>query len=67
MIMMGDMALTAQVPALMPESPSDALARVSTTNMTNMNRPTPAMLGRNERMMAVSDIKARFIWRFLSA
>ena len=59
--MMGDMALTAQVPALMPESPSDALARVSTANM---NRPTPAMLGRNERMMAVSDIKARFIWRF---
>ena len=64
MIMMGDMALTAQVPALMPESPSDALARVSTTKM---NRPTPAMLGRNERMIAVSDIKARFIWRLLSA
>lgn len=64
MIMMGDMALTAQVPALMPESPSVALARVNTTNM---NRPTPAMLGKNERMMAVSDIKARFIWMLLSA
>ena len=36
MIMMGDMALTAQAPALIPESPSDALARVSTTKM---NRP----------------------------
>ena len=64
MIIMGDMALTAQVPALMPESPSVALARVSTTKM---NRPTPAMLGRNERAMAVSDLKARFIWRLLSA
>lgn len=64
MIMMGDIALTAQAPALMPESPSVALASVSTTNM---NRPTPAMLGRNERMMAVSDIKARFISKPLSA
>ena len=63
MIMMGDIALTAQAPALMPESPSVALARVNTTNM---NRPTPAMLGRNERMMAVSDIKARFISKPLS-
>lgn len=42
MTTMGDMALTAQAPALMPESPSDVLGEVSTTKM---NRPTPAMLG----------------------
>lgn len=64
MNMMGDMALTAQAPALMPESPSDALASVSTTKM---NRPTPAMLGISERAMASSDIKARFISKLLSA
>lgn len=50
--------------ALMPESPSDALARVSTTKM---NRPTPAMLGVSVRTMASSDIKARFILKPLSA
>ena len=62
--MMGDMALTVQAPALIPESPSDALARVSTTKM---NRPTPAMLGMSVRAMASSDIKARFILKPLSA
>ena len=66
MIMMGDIALTAQAPALMPESPSDALARVSTTT-TKMNRPTPVMLGMSVRTMASSDIKARFISKPLSA
>ena len=62
--MMGDMALTAQAPALMPESPSDALARVITMNI---NKPTPAMLGISVRTMASSDIKARFISKPLSA
>ena len=61
---MGDMALTAQAPALMPESPPDVMASVSTTNM---NRPTPAMLGMSVRTMASSDIKARFISKPLSA
>ena len=56
--------LTAQAPALMPESPSDALASVSTTKM---NKPTPAMLGTSVRTMASSDIKARFISKPLSA
>ena len=64
MTMMGDMALTAQAPALMPESPSDALARVNTTKM---NRLTPAMLGISVRTMASSDITARFISKPLSA
>ena len=64
MTMMGDMALTAQAPALVPESPTDVLARDSTTNK---NRPTPAMLGMSVRTMASSDIKARFISKPLSA
>ena len=63
MTTMGDMALTAQAPALILASPSDALARVSTTKM---NRPTPAMLGTSVRTMASSDIKARFISKPLS-
>ena len=63
MTVMGDMALTAQAPALIPESPSDALTSVSTTKM---NKPTPAMLGMSVRTVASSDIKARFISKPLS-